>query len=496
MNSVSGIINILSSTEKEEFILFLKKQNKRHDTHNIQLFTLLKTDDIIEKNIDYKNKPALYALRKRLYDNLIAFIANKRFENDTSDEKMILKLLIASKAFFEHKQYKPAFKTLRKAEEKAVKGEHFNLLNEIYHIGIEYAHLDNKIVFSELVEKYQRNQKKFLQEEQLNLGYALLRQELSKIKRGTVAFDFQKTIQSTIEQFNISLKEILTFKSLYQILFIANEYAALLNDYYQIERFVSKSYLFIESKQEQADRHLFYHIQILYFIANMLFRNKKFAEAATYLDKMEMTMQKQDKVYFERFYCRLQLLRCLTDNYSGNAVAAIARAESVLKTHKGVDISEILDLQLSLAVFNFQQLNLNRVQQIFKNFNHTDTWYESKQGMEWTIKKNLIEILLHVELKNLDYVQSRLNSFKRRYKKYLLEIKEERVHVFLLLVEKYLDAPESFASLTFRNQVKNAFQWKSYRKEDIFVMSFYAWLKAKIEKTDIYTVTLQLVRES
>ena len=222
MNSVSGIINILSSTEKEEFVLFLKKQNKRHDTHNIQLFTLLKTDDIIEKNIDYKNKPALYALRKRLYDNLIAFIANKRFENDTSEEKMILKLLIASKAFFEHKQYKPAFKTLRKAEEKAVKGEYFNLLNEIYHIGIEYAHLDNKIVFSELVEKYQRNQKKFLQEEQLNLGYALLRQELSKIKRGTVAFDFQKTIQSTIEQFNISLKEILTFKSLYQILFIAN----------------------------------------------------------------------------------------------------------------------------------------------------------------------------------------------------------------------------------------------------------------------------------
>ena len=52
MHSVSGIINILSSTEKEEFVLFLKKQNKRHDTHNIQLFTLLKTDDIIEKNID------------------------------------------------------------------------------------------------------------------------------------------------------------------------------------------------------------------------------------------------------------------------------------------------------------------------------------------------------------------------------------------------------------------------------------------------------------
>jgi len=232
MHSVSGIINILSNAEKEEFILFLKKQNKRRDTHNIQLFNLLKNDDIKEKSINHKNKPALYALRKRLYDNLVAFIANKRFENDTSEERTILKLLIVSKAFFEHKQYKPAFKTLRKAEEKALNGEHFNLLNEIYHIGIEYAHLDDTIIFSELVEKYNRNQKTFLQEEQLNLGYALLRQELSKIKRGTEVIDFQKTIRSTIAQFNISLKEILTFKSLYQILFIANEYAALHNDYY------------------------------------------------------------------------------------------------------------------------------------------------------------------------------------------------------------------------------------------------------------------------
>ncbi|UUC46159.1 hypothetical protein [Flavobacterium cerinum] len=496
MNSVSGIINILSDAEKQEFIRFLKQQNKRHDTQNIQLFNLLKSDDINENNIDYKNKPALYALRKRLYDNLVTFITNKRFEDETSEEKVILKLIIAGKVFFKHKQYKPAFKILRKAEEKALKEEHFNLLNEIYHLQIEYAHLDEKMIFSELIEKYRENQKKFLQEEQLNLGYALLRKELSKIKEGAVFFDFQIVITSTIEQFNISLKEILTFKSLYQILFIANEYAALRNDYHQIERFVHKSYRFIQAKKELADQHLFYHIQILYFMGNTLFRNKKFEEAMLYLDKMESEMKKQDKVYYRQFYYRLKLLHCLIANYSGNAEFAITQTETILNDCKGAEISEVLDLQLSLAVFYFQQLKLDQLKQVFKNFAHTDTWYEKKQSMEWTIKKNLIEILLHVELKNIDYVMSRLNSFKRRYKKYLTTINEKRVLIFLSLVEKYLDTPENFASEAFQKQVEASFQWKSYREEDIFVMSFYAWLKAKIEKKNIYEITLKLVAET
>ncbi len=494
MNAVSGIINILSNTEKEEFIGYLKKKNKRHDTKNIQLFSLLKTDDIKKEIVAKENKQALYALRKRLYQNLIEFIGNKRFESDTSEERVIVRLIIVCRVFFEHKQYKAAFKTLRMAEEKALQLERFNLLNEIYHTHIEYAHLDEKITFPELTEKYRINQQKFLQEEQLNLGYALLRHELAKIREGAAGFDFQQTILKTIEQYNISLKEILTFKSLYQILFIANEYAALHNNYHQIERFVDKSYRFILTKKELADKHLFYHIHILYFMANVLFRNKKFEASKAYLDRMETEMGKQDKAYYQRFYLRLMLLRCLNENYSGKAAVAIPLAEQVLKETRHAEVSEILDLELSLAVFYFQQHDLKKVQQLLKGFGHTDAWYEKKQGVEWAIKKNLIEILLHIELKNIDYVFSRLSSFKRRYKKYLTDVKEERVLIFLSLVEKYLNAPEYFVSAAFKKLVEESFQWKTYQEEDLFVMSFYAWLKAKIEKRNIYDVTLQLVQ--
>ncbi len=496
MNSVSGIIKTLTLAEKEEFTLFLKKKNKRHDTQNIQLFNLLKNDDINYEITVYKNKPALYALRKRLYQNLVEFIANKRFENDTSEERDVLKLILVSRTFFEHSQHKAAFKILEKAEVKALGIERFNLLNEVYHTYIQYAYLNPFIDFSALVRKYEINQQKFLQEEQLNLAYASLRMELAKIKDGTANVDFHQALHHTFAKLSISLEERMTFKSLYQILFIANEYAAFRNKYHEIEPFVATSFRFINTKTELAEKHLFYHINILYFMANMLFRNKKFADSKAYLDKMEAEMKKQDNVYFKQFENRLLLLRSLNENYSGNSATAIRMLEDALNSVAKNEVTDVLDLQLSLAVFHFQQNELRKVQQIIKTFSGSDAWYEKKKGTEWAIKKNLVEILLYVELEHTDYVISRLSSFKRRYKKYLTELHEERVLVFLSFVERFLYEPGYLTSEELVSQADSLFQWRPQREEDLFVMSFYAWLKSKIEKRNVYEVTLELVNKN
>jgi hypothetical protein len=45
----------------------------------------------------------------------------------------------------------------------------------------------------------------------------------------------------------------------------------------------------------------------------------------------------------------------------------------------------------------------------------------------------------------------------------------------------------------FRLSVKKHFTTQELFKEDIFLLSFFAWLKAKISKTPIYTTTLDLL---
>jgi len=43
--------------------------------------------------------------------------------------------------------------------------------------------------------------------------------------------------------------------------------------------------------------------------------------------------------------------------------------------------------------------------------------------------------------------------------------------------------------------IEQSFVWVSHEKEDIFVMSFYAWLKSKMENQNLYETTLSLLND-
>jgi hypothetical protein len=496
MNALEEISNMMNEAEKKAFIQHLSKKNKRKDTGNIELFNSLKTDDIkFKKKLlgDKKSTDAYHALRKRLYDSMIHFMATRSFENDTSEENTILRFIVVSRLFFEHKLIKTAFKCLAKAEEIALGIEQFSLLNEIYLTQIQFAHFNLSEPIETIIAKFNANKKKLEYEEQLNLGYAILRRELAAIYHEGRIVDFQSLIKNTIETHGISLKQGLTFKSLYQILFIANEYASINNNYSLIEPFVVKSYRFISKKTDLTDRHLYYHIYILYFIANFYFRNGQFAESLSYLNLMFTELQKQSGKYYERFCLRYFLLLAFNENYIGHPQKAIEIAEKSLYSNKKTDPNDSNDIRLLLIVFYIQQnAGRNAVKEMAK-LNHTDAWYEKKMGMDWTIKKCLVEILLQAQQENTELALSRIKSFKRRYKKYLLTVSEERVIRYLLFVEQYVMKPEIIQTQKFQKAVEDFIITAQNGPKDILIMSFLSWLLAKVRRKTIYETTLNLL---
>lgn len=497
MNALQGITNTMTEIDKKAFIQYLSKKNKRKDVSNIELFNSLKTDDInLKKNIleNKKSNDAYHALRKRLYDNLIEFMANRSFENDTSEENTILRLIVVSRLFFEHKLIKTAFKCLAKAEETALNIEHFSLLNEIYRTQIQFAHFNLSEPIEKTILKFKANKKKLEYEEQLNLGYAVLRRELAAIHHEGRIVDFQSLIKNTIETHGISLKQGLTFKSLYQILFIANEYASINNNFSLIQPFVVKSYRFISKKTDWADRHLYYHIYILYFIANFYFRNGQFSKSLSYLELMFIELQKQSGKYYQRFCLRYFLLLAFNENYIGNAQKAITIAEKSLSTNKKADPNDINDLRLMLIVFYIQQNAGRNAEKEMAKLNHTDNWYEKKMGMDWAIKKCLVEILLQTQQENTELALSRIKSFKRRYKKYLLTVNEERVVQYLLFVEQYVLKPEIIKTLKFQETIEHFIITAQNGPKDILIMSFLSWLLAKVRRKTNYETTLNLLK--
>lgn len=493
MNSLQEIINIMSINDKQAFVSYLNKKNKRKDVVNINLFKYFETDDINQQNLllrKIKSPEAYHALRKRLYDSLIEFTGRRKFETDTSEEHDILCMVIASRTFFEHKLYKEGLKCLTKAETKATALEHFSLLNEIYHTRIQFAQYDKEDL-GVLIKKINANRENMVKEEQMNIAYALLRRELAEIYHKGKVIDFTAYIKSIIEQHGVS-SDAITFKSLYQILFIANEYASINSNYKLVEPFIDSAYKFIAQKEALSERHLYYHIYILYLLGNMHFRNRRFSESKNFLQKMEEQMLKQGSRYYSRFCVRYYLLQSLNENYSGNIGSAIYIAENTLKKYKDADPSDVADLRLALLVF-YLQYGDRTVFKLLNKFNHTDSWYEKKMGMDWAIKKKLVEVLLHLQYDNMELALSLLKSFKRRYKKYLLEVKEERVLQYAAILETLINKPEIVKTAAFRDNV-DQFVASAGADTDVFAISFIGWLKARVENKQVYETIMQLVQ--
>ncbi|MEP1487018.1 MAG: hypothetical protein ABJK28_01165 [Algibacter sp.] len=496
MNNLNHVVSTFSAENQQRFITFLEKKNKRKDIKNIQLFKLLLKNELNSKAIclaiygSYK-KDAYHALRMRLYHSIIDFTANTSLQEENSVNMKIIKYLIASRTYLQLKEYKVAYKVLDKAEALAQEHQLFPILNEIYHTKIQYAYANPILDLDAVIIKFKKNKASHQKEDELNIVYAKIRQTLNNINYKSDVLDFQTILNNTLKAHHVNIDNNLSFKSLYQLIAIVSLSAFVTKDYLKIESFLLNAYKSI-IQNKKKDPQVYYHIQILYLIANTLFRNKKFEDSEHYLGLMHQQMHEEQKKYFNRFKLKYNLLLALTFNFTNKQDCAIDLLLPFINI-KHPDIESLLDIHLSLTMFYFQKNALKKAQALLSKLNHNDKWYNDKAGTEWIIKKRLLEILLHIELENIDLVESRLLSFKRSYSKYLKDIKQERVLIYLGLIEACYKNPENINSIPFKSTVEKSFEWIHPDEEDIFVMSFYAWLKSKIERQPIYKTTLELI---
>lgn len=496
MNDLNQLIDTISKDDQQRFINYLAKKNKRKDAKNIQLFKLLNqgysdTEVICNLLYDTTNRVAYHALRKRLYQSAIDFIANQNIENENTIEMQTIKYIIVSRNLFAQDQHHIAYKVLNKAELIAQENFAFTLLNEIYHTQIQYAYTNPLVDLNKVIQKFEKNQHHYLTEERLNIAYAKIRSVIHDIRFNSKVINLPEFILKTLDQYQLTTDDSLSFKSLYQLITITNLSALTIKDYYNIESFLLNIYEKIKHHKHK-DRQLYYHIHVVYQIANMFFRNKKFKQAFLYLDTMSTLMLHQNKKFYKQYLIKHQNLLALSHCYTGNINQAISITDNYLNT-KHKDTEALLDLHLSLCMYYFLTDDFSKAIKIINSFYHSDQWYEQKAGKEWVMKKSLIEILLHIELANIDLVSSRILSFKRKYYPYLKTLGENRVITFLNLVEQTFNNPELITTDQFREKINTSFEFKSSIQEDIFVMSFYSWLKAKINKKSLYDTILNMI---
>lgn len=490
MINVKEVISLQSPKGMSRFIAHLKKRNKRSDVKNVALYKAYLNSE--EQHIlNEVGSNAFNALKKRLTDQLVDFVASEVLSKELSLENKVIKHLVLSRKLFSSGHIKSGFTFLRKAEKMALRFDHFSLLNEIYHTMIEYSHKVEGIDQNELFLKLIKNNEQFMVEEQLGVLFASMQKQFNSFSHGAIPPSLKEMFDDGFSSFKIKPEGILNFRSLNQLCVLSDLYASQTRTYHQLDLFFEKLIPQVQGTDKDSEKTLGYHIELLYGMANIYFRKKDRKKSLHYLNLMGAQMERYDSKYAALWNARHLNLMALNFNFSGDSLKGSTLLTAALSDGKLKEEDALL-LKLTLAMIRFQQGELSTVRQVIKSIHKTDAWLLKHMGNEWVYNFKTMEVLLYIELEDDLLAASKVLSFQRKYRKHFEGDKFNPLPPFLELIKTVINYPDVLHTEEFVVQVESSIPWKG-EEEDFFNICIYSWLKAKMKKAPLYETTLDLL---
>ncbi|SFF31521.1 hypothetical protein [Thermoflexibacter ruber] len=494
MDDLKQIISTFSTDEQKEFASFIQRQKKIKNRKDLELFRLLaqkqvyKPAQLLAKLYPTdQNQVAYHAVRKRLMQHLIDFILLK-----SSGKQAATTLGVISLALFDRKLEKLGWEFLRKAEKVALSHEQYDLLNAIYNLQISLSNSEFADKLEEIIEKHKQNKMLADQEEKANIANQLIQKKLKEIRLQGKDLDFKAVIKQILQTYQLSETIVKRPSLLYKLMTIARSEVLVSKDFYRFEPYLIEQYQFVVEKYGFTPQHAHYQLGLLYMIAHVLYRNKKFAQSMLYLEKMRELFT-ADSHLQTQFYTKYALL--LSANYalSKQTVEAIRLLETMLKERKNtLSQEDTLNIYLNLSIYYFQEENYKKANQCFLALQSSETWLVRKMGREWVLKKNLVELIAQYELKNYDLARNKLKSVEKNFADMLAQSLFQNVKAYLYFIRQMLDNPSIRPDRLFA-QTDELFAFDPIAEEDLQEIRFYAWLKAKLLKKKYQEVLEELV---
>jgi len=128
------------------------------------------------------------------------------------------------------------------------------------------------------------------------------------------------------------------------------------------------------------------------------------------------------------------------------------------------------------------------------SFAHSDKWFEKNIGREWVFKKQIMEVIVQVELDNHEIALNRIRSLERVSAGLFNHPLYSRAKSFLEIIKKMIIDPINFRSAETQKKIDKYLVVVPEEKEDLQAMTFYAWLKAQVLNRNYYEVLLETVK--
>ncbi|MGB3590273.1 MAG: hypothetical protein WBA16_01175 [Nonlabens sp.] len=467
MDDLISIIKSLKEHEVVGFTAFAKARNKRAHNHLLTLFKLIndgRVKDLDQKIYGKPNRGALYAVKNRLKSSLIDFLGIHGFEREQKVELLLLKRLLAARILMQRNVIKVAWSILEKGSITAQRLELYTLNHEFLLTQLQHIHLLKGENLKILEQRFEENKSLCELENNLSLFFATVK---------TQQILTPDAIEQELRQRNITVDHRVPSRSYFQILEILTDAATHEVNYFELAPMALKVERLLEGKEVVNRDGDIWTTETLYLLALINFRTgcfEKSQELLCKLDELDRDTGNSEKVL---------VLKALNLNYTNRPIDCQQLLTAIKKPS--------FQTQLIVLMIMIQHGEPFRAGRLIKTMGKSFNYYAATYGSIWAIKREIAAIITYTDCRLYDLAEKHLTSLQKRLSD-RPSIAPSRLHDYLRVVKNYLDNPLSPDKTSLMNQL--LVLQHPMASEDVITVSVYAWLKARINKADLYHTTL------
>ena len=474
MDHLAKLIKGLSKEQVRYYKLFAGRTTHEHDRKDLKLFDAYRKSKVDEPNEDdlsqmlypSAGKNPWYRLKNRLLKEVNKALSTLHYEEDAfihACHMMALYRYFSSRNMLQEARY-----YLRRAEKDTESIEHFELLDIIYGEYIKHSHETLNVNPEFYIEKRRKNK---VEQEAIRaiddllavVSYRLKTTQNFSTDENPVLDLLKSTIDDFIKDRDLKNSPVLRFRiyaAVSQILLQRHEYKSL-------ELYLLKTYKEFERDKLFNRNNHDTKLQMLTYIVNSLFKNKKMLQSLQWADKLKTAMEEFHQLLFDKYF--FFYYNALVINYSLiNPVQAIEILEN-LRDNNTIKSNSFYQLfvYLNLAVLRFDAQEYKESIRHFSRIALLDGYKNADASLR--MKINICEVITRYELNQYDVLEYKLSQVRKDYK--------------LLLSQESHTAEKQLLSII--KDLQNTIGIKNDKTLQVKIFQFIDWMRNNTESDNV-----------
>ncbi len=497
MDIIREIIGCMLPAERAHFQRLLGGKGGKDGRKDLRLFrALLRTDAPAGRRAagalyGQANLNAYHSVRKRLSQHLLSFIAEEYREESSPLRQKLHTWKTAARYLLNRDAAGGAAVLLTRATRLAGEQQWWQDIDELLSFQVEHAH-QLGLEVQPLIEQWEENKRRKTLEDKMRMALGMIRNQLARARADGRIPDLDAMTRSTFRQIDMGKEVQRNVVFMHLILTIARSAVMPTRDYRRFEQFAVRTWRQLV-RVEDADPERV--LDILYMIAHVKYRSRKFIESAEFLEEMQKRLSGVSAARYPVHRARMLLLQCALHSYSGDNEQAIRKLRAALTNNPfKLPLAQRINMQINLCVYLFQSRNFREANKVLLGIGHSDQWLEKKMGKEWRFKRDLIHIIIQLELGHDDIALRSVQNLERTFAAFLQQPFYQRAGVFTGFIRKLMLDPGAVRTPAFEKELESANLALPGDREDTQAITFFCWLKSKMLGRDYYTLLLEMMQ--